>query len=219
MYYTVYKTTNKINNKIYIGCHKTDDLEDGYMGSGKVLKRSIEKYGTKSFKKEYLHIFDNPEDMFEMESTLVNEDFVKEDTNYNLKPGGKGGFDYINNNKLNVYPNIGNIGHGGENLLHGIKLKKHLVENDKYEQWKKNISVTLKRLYKNGLIESPFIGKKHSNEAKLKIGKANSIKQKGNKNSQHGSMWIYNLELKENKKIKKDSTIPDGWVKGRKMFK
>ena len=39
----------------------------------------------------------------------------------------------------------------------------------------------------------------------------------GEKNPQYGSMWIYNLELKESKKIPKGDNIPDGWLKGRKM--
>ena len=37
MFYTIYKTTNKISDKVYIGKHQTKDLEDGYLGSGKML--------------------------------------------------------------------------------------------------------------------------------------------------------------------------------------
>ena len=96
--YTVYMITNLINGKTYIGCHKTKDLNDNYMGSGVNVIKAIKKYGKENFKKEYLFIFDNPQDMFEKESILVDSEFIKSDKNYNISKGGEGSFDYINEN-------------------------------------------------------------------------------------------------------------------------
>ena len=96
MFYTVYKITNLINNKIYIGTHKTNDLNDDYMGSGINIKRAIKKYGSVNFNKEYLAVFDNPDDMYTMESTLVSGRLLDNDNTYNIAKGGNGGWDYVN---------------------------------------------------------------------------------------------------------------------------
>lgn len=101
MFYIVYKITNLINNKIYIGSHKTNDLDDNYMGSGKLIKQAVEKYGFNNFKKEILFIYNNPRQMYLKEAEIVDEEFLKRDDVYNLVPGGHGGWDYINSNKLN----------------------------------------------------------------------------------------------------------------------
>jgi hypothetical protein len=87
-YHFVYKTVNTVNGKEYIGYHGTDNLDDGYLGSGKLLKRAIEKYGPDSFTREILQFFDKPEDAFEYEKEIVNRDYVKREDTYNLSVGG-----------------------------------------------------------------------------------------------------------------------------------
>ena len=90
-YFTVYKITNMIDNKIYIGKHETDNLDDDYMGSGKHLKRAQKKYGMENFKKEILYILNTKKEMDKKESELVNEEFVIRKDVYNIKLGGEGG--------------------------------------------------------------------------------------------------------------------------------
>ena len=101
MFYTVYKTTCLTNGKVYIGVHKTQDLSDDYLGSGKLITRAIKKYGLDSFKKEILFVFDNEEEMFAKERELVTEVFVEDENTYNCKPGGEANWYYVNKNGLN----------------------------------------------------------------------------------------------------------------------
>ena len=90
-YNYLYKITNKINNKIYIGVHSTDDLDDGYMGSGVILKLAKEKYGEENFVKEILEFFDTSKEMLDAEANVVNPEFRKRKDTYNIAIGGNGG--------------------------------------------------------------------------------------------------------------------------------
>ena len=215
MKYTVYKITNELDGKIYIGVHKTQDINDNYMGSGVYIKRAQEKYGIENFTKVILHVFDNQVDMFNMESILVNEEFVKSKDTYNIKLGGEGGWDHL----IEYVNSEEHLKRAREQLIlchkKGLEAINWLREND--SEWVNNkndaFSNTMKEKYLDDY-ENPFKGRTHSEQTKERMrGKTH---QQGSGNSQFGTMWIHNLDLKESKRIPKGN-IPDGWLKGRKM--
>ena len=217
MFYTVYKITNNINNKIYIGAHKTSNLDDNYMGSGINIKRAISKYGIDNFSKEYIKVFDNPIDMFSYEKELVNEAFISREDTYNVNIGGDGGWDYVNSVVTTEQRIIsGRLGNEAFKLL--------LATDEEFrERISTKHSVNTKNNHKLGKYHNfkyDWSGKTHSEETKKKIGAANSVKQAGEGNSQYGTMWIYNSSTNENKKIPKDDLdtwLVLGWIKGRKL--
>ena len=71
-YFGLYKITNLANGKMYIGKHVTSDLDDGYMGSGIIVKHAIKKYGVESFKKEWLGFYEDEEELNYMERVFVD---------------------------------------------------------------------------------------------------------------------------------------------------
>lgn len=93
----VYKTTNNINGKVYIGVHSTFNYDDGYLGSGIILKEAIKKYGKTNFYRKILFVYDSKIDAFEKEKELVDIDFIDRDDTYNLSIGGLGGNSSYNN--------------------------------------------------------------------------------------------------------------------------
>jgi len=215
-YYIIYKITNKIDGKFYIGSHKTKNLDDNYMGSGKYLKYAQEKYGISNFKKEILFIFETPELMYAKEAEIVNEDFLVTENTYNLKVGGFGGWDYINGEiDSRILKNK-----KARQLANKTIQEKYGVDNIKQTEYQRNLqSVKTKEYWNDGLMKPPpsFKDKTHSMESKHKMKRSAVGKHDGEKNSQFGSMWITNGI--ENKKIKKDDIIPEGWNKGRKINK
>lgn len=70
-HFIVYKTTNLINSKFYIGSHQTENLDDGYLGSGKVLKSALRKYGRENFSREIIANCSSFDVMRSVETQLV----------------------------------------------------------------------------------------------------------------------------------------------------
>jgi len=87
-YNYTYQIKNLINGKTYIGVHSTDDLNDGYMGSGYRLKQSMKKHGKENFVKTIMCFFDTAKEAYEEEEFLVDEKWVKRKDTYNMAIGG-----------------------------------------------------------------------------------------------------------------------------------
>ncbi len=104
MYFYTYKITNLKNGKYYYGAHSTNNLNDGYMGSGRQLELAKKKYGKEYFTIEILQHFSSKEEMYNAEAGLITEHVVSDPQSYNEKLGGYGGWDHIdssgNNNPM-----------------------------------------------------------------------------------------------------------------------
>jgi len=212
----IYKTICNITKRYYIGMHSTSNLEDGYLGSGKRLRYSIRKYGKENHIKEILEFLPTREKLIIRESEIVNKILLTDKLCMNLKEGGQGGFVNLKAVKKGrrITDEILEKKYGKDfKKIISKNYQNSLSENDR----KENSEKIKKRLKEIGFNHSTFKGKKHKEESKNNIGKKNSIKQKGNKNSQYGTCWITNGS--DNKKIYKGDLIPKGWRLGRVIKK
>lgn len=87
-YYFIYSITNNINLKEYVGFHATNDLNDGYMGSGIAINRAYKKYGKGNFGKRILEFCDK-NNWSDREKYWINE-LNTYNKGYNLSKGGEG---------------------------------------------------------------------------------------------------------------------------------
>ena len=208
-YHYIYKTVCVVTNRYYIGMHSTDNLDDGYVGSGKRLWYSINKYGKDNHIVEILEYLENRKELKEREKEIINSDLILNEMCMNLALGGQGG--YISKEQAQA----GGRKTWKKNLEAFYNKLKDPIYKEKHC---KKISNGLKDKWKKG--DHNWSGKKHTEETKKKIGEKNSVHQKGKGNSQYGKCWIHHLELKESMIIIKkdlDSYLKLGWILGRKM--
>ena len=208
MFYTVYKITNLVNSKIYVGLHVTSNLDDDYLGSGKQIQAAVKKYGRKNFKKEYIRVCRTPEEMYKLEAEIVNEEFVKNPNTYNMKTGGTGSWSHVNSNPERYRATRSQL----------RKLRNAQEDNPfRDPEWqKKHNSMT------NPEIVQMLVRKANSPAAMAKKKETWKItgRGQGSKNSQFGTCWIYHPE-QGNKKISKeelDKFLSLGYTKGRKII-
>jgi len=210
-YHFIYKTTNLLSGRYYIGMHSTDNMEDGYLGSGNRIRLAIRKHGKENFKREILEFVDTRQLLGEREREIVNLDEIAKEECMNLVVGGEaGGFK------------------DEEHMMKCVKagtkarLEKMNTDSEFKEDFNRKKEIGLKKARDEGRMPTwkdnySWEGKTHSEETKNKLSKVMKGKGTGTNNSQYGKCWITN-EI-ESKKINKCDTIPEGWRLGRNIKK
>jgi len=194
-YHFVYKTTNIINKKFYIGKHSTFNLEDGYLGSGKYLNSAIKKYGRENFIREIIKFCNSETDALAFEKSIITKELVDNNSCYNLTHGGYGSWCHINS--------------------------KIMLEETKRKISKSLKGRTLTKSHKQKVKDNhhncsgsnnSFYGKTHSLETRAKLRAADYTSRKGAKEyhgNTKGSKWYHDENGKSYMLFPNDNRIID----------
>jgi len=166
----IYKTTNLINGKYYIGMDTKNNPE--YLGSGQIFKKALLKYGRENFKKEIIQHCESFNELKDAEKRIINESICKDPMSYNLAEGGFGGNTHLGweESRRDKFKKLqSEINSGQNNPMYGIKQSEEgrlrISESNKREDHPNN-----NREGSN----NPFHGKTHSNENKIKWSETRS---------------------------------------------
>ncbi len=217
-HFLVYRTTNLLNGRYYIGMHSTENVDDGYLGSGRRLKAEVKKYGRENFERIVIDDLASKEAMSNLEASLVTEEVLRDPLCLNLKIGGEGGWDHLNTpegvdqrRKTFVHRNRA----GQEAFL------KRLDEDAKFriqhlkmlEGARKQAQIVRTEKYPNGT----FANKRHTTATCDRMRVSHQGKHDGEKNSQFGTCWMSkDLVAVKVKRHQVDEHLLNGYSRGRK---
>lgn len=210
-----YKILNTINGKFYYGVHTTNDIFDGYSGSGTILKNVYNKYGKFNCVKYIERFFDDRKSLMEYEKYIVDELLIEDKNCYNIIRGGRGVYEI--NKQINTYDHNKSkihINNGCKNkLIYPKELDQYLnngwVIGETYTSTKNKIVV-------NNGTNDRFIYQdeldQYLNNGWVKGGKS---RNKNQKSFAKNTFWINNGE----KQIRicedlMDYYLNNGWIIG-----
>lgn len=199
-YHFIYKTTCTITGRYYIGMHSTDDMNDGYLGSGRFLRNSIKKHGLENHRREVIEICESREAVRKREEELVDGNLLDDELCMNLMKGGTGGWDDVREKKLNPCFHPG---------------------TDAYAQWKEALSRGARKAYKQGKLTGlhpNWTGRHHRQEVIEQIRRSKAGQGTGLNNSQSGTRWMITNDGTPVKVSAGDfeTRLAEGWKPGRK---
>lgn len=194
--YYIYLTINKITGMKYIGKHK-GELDDDYLGSGKLLREAIQIYGKENFDKSILFISNNEEENRKKEKEFIAlYNAVTNPMFYNIHEGGNGGnttAGYSEEEKLQLRQKLSEVNKGEKNGMYG---KNHTEETKQFlsywAKFERDNSVYKTDEFRKKMSKltsgenNGMYGKHHTEESKRKMS-VNSIgKTAGEKNGMYG---------------------------------
>lgn len=215
MYGYIYLTENLINHKKYIGQHKSEEWDDKYIGSGKIISQSIQKYGFENFTCSLLQECDSEDSLNDAEYYWINKyDAVNSSEFYNLVAGG-------NHRSIvgQIYINDGYV----EKKIFEEELQSYL-DNGWYKGRLPRSETAIKKtadanrgkkrtLEQRLKISNSLKGISPSDEARKKMSEA----KKGISTSRKGKICVYLPPNGKNTYINKedlDKYISMGYIKG-----
>ena len=208
-FHYIYKITRN-DGRYYIGMHSTDNLEDGYFGSGKKITRSIKKYGLEKHKKEILEFLPSREALRNREEQLVTEEVVNDPLCMNIATGGhpSGFFSEEHHRKFFSAAALTGKTNGPRTL--------NILRN-------RDPEFQLKISSAGGKVSGPKVGPlavKNMQTVEANQKRKATFTERGHaqgqKNSQFGTCWVTNGTPIKIKKKQLDEFLSNGYLRGRK---
>lgn len=216
-HHIVYKTTNLCNGKVYVGVHSTNDLNDGYIGSGKRLKNAIDT-GEYTFEREIVLECNSREEALELEELIVDKEFVLREDTYNIALGGMSGkkrWHQYNGDKKRAVPSrkgtvMAKCLQSGDTVI--VPLEE--VDDKSFSMYHKGLkrnAKTRKRISESsrGKVQAIDL---QGNNVRVTVEEFNTGKYVG---VQDGINWFHNPDTNEQIPIKNGEPVPNGFLPGR----
>lgn len=215
-HHVIYKTTCLVTGRYYIGMHSTDDLADGYIGSGKRLWSSIKKHGAEQHVCKVLEHLPSRAALRLREAELVNEQLLEDKQCMNLALGGDGSWEHVNANRTSEqWLALHKAGHAG--------MTKSLTQEQVSDRASKGMKTTWAR-HRIIMCQAVTKGQQAATAAAASVeaqAKRRATMQtrghsQGTKNPMYGKRWIHKDDAV--KLILKDEVEPylqQGWALGR----
>lgn len=172
----IYKITNLINGKIYVGQKKGSKLIEHYWGSGKLIKAAIEKYGKENFSREIIEWCSSRDELNAAEIKWIEELKCRE-YGYNICPGGSGGGPSTPEESKALSEKLKLYFSNPENRLKHSLAHQGISTSCKGRNASNDESVRLRALrqkeaYANGTLVPSMLGKHHSSETINKMSES-----------------------------------------------